>query len=849
MKVKFLSHSVLRILLVTIICGNLLTIPNQAASAKPLVNFTDCALQTEIPESECDALVALYNSTYGADWGNYTDWLETNTPCSWYGVYCDAGTNVTALSLSNNYLYGAIPLQLGSLTELTELDLANNDLTGSIPAELGSLVKLTELNLYGNQLSGSIPPALGNLASLTYLNLQNNYLENSIPTQLGNLTALTYLDLQDNELTGTLPTELGNLTQLTDLWLGDTELSGDIPASFVNLTNLVNLTITCGLTSTDQDVIDFINGILGPGWDTACGVPNDDFDSAFLISAMPYTDIQDTYLDTTAVDDPSFPCGSQNQGMGSVWYRYTPTSTKLLTLSTSGSEYDTMLAVWTGSRGSLINVACNDDNDEGDLQSFLSIVISAGQTYYIEVAGYYLGNLSFHADVEEVFTSCASQTEIPELECDGLVALYNGTGGASWHYNSAWLLTGSPCDWYGVACSDGSVTGLSLTSNNLSGAIPPTLGNLANLSQLSLGDNQLSGSIPPELWELTKLTGLSLSKNLLSGTISSEIGSLTSLSQLSLSRNQFSGAIPLEIWGMTELITLLLDNNQFSGSIPPEIGSLINLSYLSLADNQLNGPIPAQLGNLEYLEYLYLNGNQLSGEFPTTITNLVYLLDFVFDECEGLTSSDPDVIDFLTELVGPWQCTPITKYFVSNSAQDGWVLESSETSGKGGAFNASAATFPLGDDAAKKQYLGILSFYSGASIPDNAVITSVVLKVKKQSIAGGGNPLAIFQGFMVDIRKGPFDKAALQAADFQTRAGKSYGPFKPALVSNWYSIDLIDAKGYINKLSSSAGLTQIRLRFNRDDNNNAVANILRLFSGNAPLAANRPQLVITYYEP
>jgi len=52
---------------------------------------TDCSLVTEIPQSECEALVALYNSTNGASWTNNTNWLQTNTPCSWYAVNCVSG--------------------------------------------------------------------------------------------------------------------------------------------------------------------------------------------------------------------------------------------------------------------------------------------------------------------------------------------------------------------------------------------------------------------------------------------------------------------------------------------------------------------------------------------------------------------------------------------------------------------------------------------------------------------------------------------------------------------------------------------------------------------------------------
>ena len=84
--------------------------------------------------------------------------------------------------------------------------------------------------------------------------------------------------------------------------------------------------------------------------------------------------------------------------------------------------------------------------------------------------------------------------------------------------------------------------------------------------------------------------------------------------------------------------------------------------------------------------------------------------------------------------------------------------------------------------------------------------------------------------------------------DFQTIASKSYCPFVLAPVSGRYSINLTSAKLYVNKLATGSGLTQLRLRFKLDDNNNAIANYLSLYSGNAP-AVVRPQLVITYYVP
>ena len=186
----------------------------------------------------------------------------------------------------------------------------------------------------------------------------------------------------------------------------------------------------------------------------------------------------------------------------------------------------------------------------------------------------------------------------------------------------------------------------------------------------------------------------------------------------------------------------------------------------------------------------------------------------------------------------------------SNAAQDGWVLESGENTSVGGALNSAATAFNLGDNAAKEQYRGILSFSTGAGgLPETAVIVGVTLRVRQQAILGGGNPVATFGVFMVDIKNGFFGATALETGDFQAAASASYGPFVLAPVGGWYSINLTSAKAYINKLAMNSGLTQIRLRFKLDDNNDAVANVLSLYSGNVLAAASRPQLIITYYVP
>jgi len=200
---------------------------------------TDCTAVTEIPQSECEALVALYDSTDGI-WISNTGWKETNTPCSWYGVTCSVG-HVIELYLIDNQLIGSIPAELGNLTNLNTLWLEGNHLEGSIPTELGNLANLEYLNLYYNRLTGSIPVELGNLANLQSLNLSWNQLTESIPVELANLTNLQELYLFSNQLTGSIPIELANLANLKYLYLGYNQLTGIIPIELANLGNLVKL--------------------------------------------------------------------------------------------------------------------------------------------------------------------------------------------------------------------------------------------------------------------------------------------------------------------------------------------------------------------------------------------------------------------------------------------------------------------------------------------------------------------------------------------------------------------------------------------------------------------------------
>lgn len=71
--------------------------------------------------------------------------------------------------------------------------------------------------------------------------------------------------------------------------------------------------------------------------------------------------------------------------------------------------------------------------------------------------------------------------------------------------------------------------------------------NIQNTNHLYLQYKELTGEIPPEIGQLTNLRTLALQGNQLTGEIPKEIGNLTNLDHLNLFENQFSGEIPIEI--------------------------------------------------------------------------------------------------------------------------------------------------------------------------------------------------------------------------------------------------------------------------------------------------------------
>jgi hypothetical protein len=191
--------------------------------------------------------------------------------------------------------------------------------------------------------------------------------------------------------------------------------------------------------------------------------------------------------------------------------------------------------------------------------------------------------------------------------------------------------------------------------------------------------------------------------------------------------------------------------------------------------------------------------------------------------------------------------SPTVVTFTSIAAQDGWVLESKETSSLGGTIAAAANTtsaLRVGDDNKDRQYKSVVSFDT-SSIPDDATIVSATLRLRRGT-SSGTNPFTTHGTCQADVQTGGFSRSpTLQKGDFQAAAtAVQAASLSNAAANGAWSEGSLNAAGLaaINK----TGTTQLRIYFDLDDNDDAGNDYIGYYSGDIKTTANRPQLVLTY---
>jgi Leucine-rich repeat (LRR) protein len=517
-----------------------------------------------ISNTQREALVALFNSTHGESWKDKDGWLsdtgrigDPGTECDWAGVQCDASkTHVVELSLSQHGLKGILPAAISNLRTLKNLNLSFNRLEGEIPKGLFGLRHLERLDLSQNRFRGSLPLRAPGLQHLESLFLSHNYLSGRI-SPVTRFRALVNLDLSGNRFEGSLPRSMGRLSKLESLNLQGNALTGTVPIEIGYLHSLRELSLAH-------------NRITGKLPDQIGTLPT----------------LQLLYLSYNNFTGP-FPSLNKLK--------------KLVNLFASHNAFDGSFPL-SVCQDELVSLDFSVNQLDGELPFDMSACKSL-QTLNLAHNG-------FHGEFGSGFVAAMTELESLDLSANRFSGPLPGPLDALTRLSTLNL-------------SDNEFTGeissvtwpelriLRMDRNHLSGSIPSQLLS-DSLQELTLSANQLSGALPKDICASTSIRVLDLSHNHLTGSLCDSIGDLHDINVLNLSYNQLDGELPTSIGSLKNLTSLFLSNNAFAGPLPQE-ANLPALQLLDISSNQLTGDLPPWVGGLPILIAANFRNNAFTG--------------------------------------------------------------------------------------------------------------------------------------------------------------------------------------------------------------------------------------------
>ncbi|CAL4984045.1 unnamed protein product [Urochloa decumbens] len=462
-----------------------------------------------------------------------------------------------------------------------------------------------------------------NLSRLLELDLSENYFDQPIASGwFWNLTSITYLDLNTNKLYGEFPNELGHMTSLQVLHVAgcaDTRkgimishqlkslcslevLDLDYSLLYGNATELFESLPRCS-PSKLQELYLYGNNIHGT-------LPN----SIGKLTSLVLLDVGKNNI------TGSVPANIRNL-----------TSLKILHLSMNNF---TILPHEIGLISNLTNLYLDDNNMDGviteehfrgllSLQeidlSFNSLKIKISSRWvppfrlqFAHFEGCQMGPLfpAWLQWMQGIDNLDISRTGINDMIPHWFTGAFSNASYLRMSNNQ--LYGGLPENMEIM-----SVERLDLSSNQLTGQIPPFP---FNLTYLDISMNNLTGPLPDN-FGASKLQYLYLLSNRLTGRVSESICKCEGLISLILANNHFVRELP-RCFGNRVLSYLDLSNNDFSGKIPPSMQNCTMLQVLDLSGNTFSGRLPIWIGNFASLKFLRLSHNMFIGNIPENFTNL-----------------------------------------------------------------------------------------------------------------------------------------------------------------------------------------------------------------------------------
>lgn len=170
----------------------------------------------------------------------------------------------------------------------------------------------------------------------------------------------------------------------------------------------------------------------------------------------------------------------------SVWYVYTPPCDGSVSVNTNGSNYDTVLSIWTGGCEYFVDpdvgcshvstqIACDDDSGVGTQSQLVNVPVLGGVEYLIKASDYNLSNGGGNLDFNFVFHGAGNpNADIVSPSGFGCVCgtvSVTGTASTGSDPYSEWVLDYRPQTggaWTQIATSTNPVNNGTLSSWNTS---------------------------------------------------------------------------------------------------------------------------------------------------------------------------------------------------------------------------------------------------------------------------------------------------------------------------------------------------------------------------------------------
>jgi Ca2+-binding RTX toxin-like protein len=175
---------------------------------------------------------------------------------------------------------------------------------------------------------------------------------------------------------------------------------------------------TFGAGETGNLVLNITRTATGPA-----APSNDNFAAAWAIGTGPGVTGHGNGGATTQAGEWLGPCEGNNFG-ATTWYSMTATANSQVTVNTRGANFDTVLAVYTGSSlASLTRLVCDDDISGTDYDSEVQFAAVPGTSYWIQVGGYNGATGTYPVNITRTPTGGGDV-------CRGQTATIVGTAGA-----------------------------------------------------------------------------------------------------------------------------------------------------------------------------------------------------------------------------------------------------------------------------------------------------------------------------------------------------------------------------------------------------------------------------------